>query len=569
MTRTLSVLPGISPATVTNIPDEWSAKWFRTFIKNHLQFADVRNATAGTGISVTATPTKNATLAASGALASIPNNTVLGNVSGSTGSPTALTQTQLTTLINSFTSGLSGAVPASGGGTTNFLRADGTWAAAGSSSPLTTKGDLYTYSTMNDRLAVGTDTYVLTADSTKATGLKWAPGGGVYMQRGGTWSNNNGTLTAATANTIPILIPQDCTIVGVTVLTEGGNGSCVIDIWKAPIGSYPPTSANTIVASAPPTISGAKTYQDTTLTGWTTACSANDTIMFSLTSSSTFTEITVWLTLLASGSHVGDGYTNAQALAAVVAALANPTGTVGLSTVNGSASTFMRSDAAPPLSQAIAPTWTGQHTFAKSGAVPVIVTPSSATGGLQIVGAASSYASLQLKDGNTGTRQWELVAGNTTGFFDILDDTLAGSRFQIQAANNKILGYGPVAAALVDMTPDTSTFTLTAVGLSGTVTGTCSWRRLGQVIVMNVPQLSGTSTATTFTASGVPAAIRPSVAQALGASSFFQDNSATTTGTIQINTDGTMTFYKGSSSSGWTASGTKANANMVITYLLS
>jgi hypothetical protein len=39
------------------------------------------------------------------------------------------TNTQLTALINSFTSTLSGAVPASGGGTVNFMRADGTWAA--------------------------------------------------------------------------------------------------------------------------------------------------------------------------------------------------------------------------------------------------------------------------------------------------------------------------------------------------------------------------------------------------------------------------------------------------------
>lgn len=42
---------------------------------------------------------------------------------------------------------------------------------------------------------------------------------------------------------------------------------------------------------------------------------------------------------------------------------ANPTASVGLTAVNGSASTFMRSDGAPALSQSIAPTWTGQHTF--------------------------------------------------------------------------------------------------------------------------------------------------------------------------------------------------------------
>lgn len=45
------------------------------------------------------------------------------------------------------------------------------------------------------------------------------------------------------------------------------------------------------------------------------------------------------------------------------AAVGNATGTIGLSAVNGSAPTALRSDGSPALSQAIVPTWSGLHTF--------------------------------------------------------------------------------------------------------------------------------------------------------------------------------------------------------------
>lgn len=48
---------------------------------------------------------------------------------------------------------------------------------------------------------------------------------------------------------------------------------------------------------------------------------------------------------------------------------ANPTAAIGLSVQNGVASTAMRSDAAPPLSQSIAPTWLGAHTFSSTVAL--------------------------------------------------------------------------------------------------------------------------------------------------------------------------------------------------------
>ena len=64
--------------------------------------------------------------------ADVPTATIKGRVTAATGDPEDLTSAQATTLINVFTSVLKGLAPASGGGTTNFLRADGTWAAPSS-----------------------------------------------------------------------------------------------------------------------------------------------------------------------------------------------------------------------------------------------------------------------------------------------------------------------------------------------------------------------------------------------------------------------------------------------------
>lgn len=73
-------------------------------------------------------------------LASIAAHSYLGNNTASAAVPSAITNTQLTADLNQFTSSLQGLVPSSGGGTTNFLRADGTWAAPSGGSGVTTVG---------------------------------------------------------------------------------------------------------------------------------------------------------------------------------------------------------------------------------------------------------------------------------------------------------------------------------------------------------------------------------------------------------------------------------------------
>jgi hypothetical protein len=62
---------------------------------------------------------------------------------------------------------------------------DFTWVTPTDETPLTTKGDLFTFSTVDARLGVGTNGHVLTADSTQSVGIKWAApagGGGKVLQ---------------------------------------------------------------------------------------------------------------------------------------------------------------------------------------------------------------------------------------------------------------------------------------------------------------------------------------------------------------------------------------------------
>ena len=89
-------------------------------------------------------------------------------------------------------------------------------------------------------------------------------------------------------------IPFACTINRVTMIGKP-SGSIVVDIWKSSYADAPPDNADSITASAPPTITTAEKSQDSTLSGWTTAITAGDILAFNVDSCTTIERVLISL----------------------------------------------------------------------------------------------------------------------------------------------------------------------------------------------------------------------------------------------------------------------------------
>lgn len=122
---------------------------------------------------------------------------------------------------------------------------------------------------------------------------------------------------------------------------------------------------------------------------------------------------------------------------------ANPTGTVGLTAVNGVATTFMRSDAAPALSQAIAPTWTAAHIFSLGA--------SGATYPVTVASTRPGYM-LNETDAAANNRLWAVTAQGEQLTIDLVSDAGTGTTvMSIDRTGNTVdlIGFHTAAAGIL------------------------------------------------------------------------------------------------------------------------
>jgi len=164
-------------------------------------------------------------------------NTTLGDLNY--GSATANTNTRLPIGTNGQVLAVSGGVPA--------------WTTTSDVTPLTTKGDLFTFTTVDARIGVGANGTVLTADSAEATGLKWAAAGGsltVSEIASGTLSGASLTISSLTAYDYIQVMLYNVNFAAAGLLTTKINNNGTSNYWGAGFEQTGSTTSRMITGAA-------------------------------------------------------------------------------------------------------------------------------------------------------------------------------------------------------------------------------------------------------------------------------------------------------------------------------
>lgn len=109
-----------------------------------------------------------------------------------------------------------------------------------------------------------------------------------------------------------------------------------------------------------------------------------------------------------------------------------------------------------------------------------------------------------------------------------------------------------------------ATAVLTATGFSGTApSGTAVITQVGKLVTLELPAMTGTSNAQTWTLTGLPAAYSVPRPQSLPV--LVQDAGLAREG-ILVATGTTLTLYPNASQNSWSVTGTKAWQGAVLHY---
>lgn len=287
---------------------------------------------------------------------------------------------------------------------------------SGSTSPLTTKGDVWGYSTVDARLAVGTDGQVLTADSASALGVKWGTAGSGTV----TTVNTDATTSSILTNTANVIGTSTVTLALKTqaaniVLAGPTNGADAAPAFRALVAADVPNLAASKITSGTLAVAQGGTNLASGTSGGILGYTASGTLASSIA-------------LTASALILGGG----------AGATPTPMGSLGTTT------TLLHGNAAG------APTFSAVSLIADvSGTLPI------ANGGTANTTAAAAYAALAPANTtfeyrgasgrggtNTSVIQFTTATATTGAAVTAASDSTLGTAYTIVTADRYTINVG-------------------------------------------------------------------------------------------------------------------------------
>ena len=199
---------------------------------------------------------------------------------------------------------------------------------------------------------------------------------------------------------------------------------------------------------------------------------------------------------------------------------------------------------------------------------PITLGTAAGTGGrvrgFSISGCRIGYAGQDYFCVLNAEVQTGMIAGNH--FAETTTTTISTPRAGVLVIGNENgAGRLPDYVGTVVTNLAAGTFTATATGLTTSPTGTVKYAVNNSVVTLDIPAISGTSNATSFTLTGMPVEARPAADKDILCR--VQDNSgAVTTGLMRVKTTGVIELYASVSGNAFTAAGTKSVSTMSVSY---
>ena len=157
--------------------------------------------------------------------------------------------------------------------------------------------------------------------------------------------------------------------------------------------------------------------------------------------------------------------------------------------------------------------------------------------------------------------------GNVSGYGMVLDATAfrpsVASVFDVGSVTYPVKDVH-ISGNLLGGTTDS--YTGTGTGFTSSPTATITYSRVGNVVILNLSNMTGTSNSTSFTITGGPVSMRPSATRRCIVD--VADNGVAVIGAVNIYSTGVIDVYAGAGNLAFTAAGTKGIAEISMSYTI-